>query len=79
MESKKVLKKCPMLNGDWIVRLARTRSIRCYECGEERRGEGCLVIYDFVASFKAKKRKVCVGDAWFQVSPTSLPLSELEF
>ena len=50
-----------------IVRLAHTRSIRCYECG----GEGCLVIYSLVASFKAKK-KANVGDVWFQVSPISL-------
>ena len=38
-----------------------------------QRGEGCLVIYDFVTSFKAEKWKVNVGDAWFQVS--LLPLS----
>ena len=37
-----------------------------------RRGWGCLVIYGYVASFKAEKRKVNVGDAWFRVSPLSL-------
>ena len=41
-----------------------------------RRGEGCLVIYGLVASFKAEKRKVDVGDAWFRVSPS---FSELTF
>ena len=40
-----------------------------------RRGEGCLVTYDFVTSFKAEKRKVNVGDVWFRVSPLSLSLS----
>ena len=25
-----------MLNSDMVVGLTRTRSIRCYECGEER-------------------------------------------
>ena len=71
-----------MLNSGRIVRLTRTQSIRCYECGEER---GVLVIYDLVASFKAEKRKVNVDDAWFRVSPLSLSLSlslsllELEF
>ena len=40
-----------------------------------KRGEGCLAIYGLVASFKAEKRKVNVGDAWFQVSPLSLSLS----
>ena len=34
-----------------------------------------MVIYDLVASFKAEKRKVNVGDAWFRVSPLSLSLS----
>ena len=38
-------------------------------------GEGHLVIYGLVASFKAKKSKVNVGDAWFRVSPPSLSLS----
>ena len=33
-----------------------------------QRGEGCSVIYELVASFKAEKRKVNVGDAWFRVS-----------
>ena len=42
--------------------------------GAERR-EGCSVIYDLVASFKAEKRKVNVGDAWFRVSLLSLSLS----
>ena len=37
----------------------------------ERRGV-CLVIYGLVASFKAEKRKVNEGDAWFRVLP---PLS----
>ena len=41
-----------------------------------QRGEGCLVIYDFVATFKAEKRKVNVGDAWFRVSPIILSLSQ---
>ena len=40
-----------------------------------RRGEGCLMIYELVASFKAEKRKVNVGDAWFRVSPLSFSLS----
>ena len=40
-----------------------------------RREEGCSVIYELVASFKAEKRKVNVGDAWFRVSPLSLSLS----
>ena len=39
------------------------------------RGEGCLVIYGWVASFKAEKRKVNVGDAWFWVLPITLSLS----
>ena len=39
------------------------------------RGEVCLVICDLVASFKAEKRKVNVGDAWFRVSPLSLSQS----
>ena len=40
------------------------------------------MIYDLVASFKAEKSKVYVGDAWFRVSPISvsfflsLPLSQ---
>ena len=58
MELKKV-EKCPMLNSGRIVRLTRTRSIRCYEYEEERG----VMIYDLVASFKAEKRKVNVGDA----------------
>ena len=33
-----------------------------------QRGEGCLVIYGLVASFKAEMRKVNVGDVWFRVS-----------
>ena len=37
-----------------------------------RRGEGRLVIYGLVASFKAEKRKVNVGDAWFRVLPLSV-------
>ena len=40
-----------------------------------QRGEGCLVIYGLVASFKAEKRKVNVGDAWFRVLPLSPSLS----
>ena len=39
-----------------------------------RRGEGCLVIYVLVASFKEEKRKINVCDAWFRVSPISLTL-----
>ena len=39
----------------------------------ERRG--CPVIKELVASFKAEKRKVNVGDAWFRVSTLSLSLS----
>ena len=39
------------------------------------RGEGCLVIYGLVASFKTEKMKVNVGDAWFRVLPSSLSLS----
>ena len=35
MELKKV-EKCPMLNNGRIVRLTYTRSIICYECGEEK-------------------------------------------
>ena len=42
-----------------------------------QRGEGCSVIYELVALFKAEKRKVNVGDAWFRVSPLSFP--QLEF
>ena len=30
-----------------------------------QRGEGYLVIYGLVTSFKTDKRKVNVGDAWF--------------
>ena len=37
-----------------------------------RREEGCSVIYGLAASFKAEKRKVNVGDAWFRVSPFPL-------
>ena len=37
--------------------------------------KGCLVIYDLVASFKAEKRKVIVGDVWFRVSSLSLSQS----
>ena len=40
-----------------------------------RRGERRLVIYGLVASFKAEKRKINVGDAWFRVSSLSLSLS----
>ena len=40
-----------------------------------QRGEECLVIYGLVASFKAEKRKVNVGDVWFRVLPLSLSLS----
>ena len=32
-------------------------------------GKGCLVIYELVTSFKAGKRKVNMGDAWFRMSP----------
>ena len=35
MELKKI-EKCLMLNSGRILRLIRTQSIRCYECGEER-------------------------------------------
>ena len=70
-----------MINNGRIVRLTRMWSIRCYECGEERRGEGCLVIYDLVTSLKAEKRNVNAGDAWFRVLPISVSfsVSELEF
>ena len=61
-----------MLSSGMIVRPSRMCSIKCYECGE---GEGCLVIYDLVAFFRAKKRKVNVGDAWFRFSSLSLTLS----
>ena len=44
-----------------------------------QKGEGCSVIYELVASFKAEKRKVNVGDAWFLVSPLSLSSSQLEY
>ena len=37
------------------------------------RGERCLVIYDFVTSFKVEKKKVSVGDVLFWVL---LPLSQ---
>ena len=37
--------------------------------------EGCSVIYELVASFKAEKRKVNVDDTWFWVSPLFLSLS----
>ena len=37
-----------------------------------RRGDGCLVIYGLIGSFKAEKRKVNVGDALFRVSPLSV-------
>ena len=37
-----------------------------------RRGEGCLVIYGLVVSFKAEKKKVNVGDVCFWVSSNSL-------
>ena len=40
-----------------------------------QRGEGCLVIYGLVTSFKAEKKKVNVGDAWFRVSHLSACLS----
>ena len=43
------------------------------------RGEGCLVIYRLIASFKEEKRKVNVDDAGFRISPSSLSLSQLEF
>ena len=59
-------RKYPILNGGRIVRVTRIQSIRCLRV---RRGEGCLVIYVLVASFKAEKGKVNVGDAWFRVSP----------
>ena len=32
------VEKCPIFNSGRIVTLSRTRSIRCYERGEERRG-----------------------------------------
>ena len=45
-----------------------------------QRGEECSVIYGLVASIKAKKKKVIVGDAWFRISPLSLfSLSQLGF
>ena len=37
-----------------------------------QRWEGCSVVYELAASFKAENRKVNVGDAWFQVSSLSL-------
>ena len=40
-----------------------------------RTWEGCSVIYELAASFKAEKRKVNVSDAWFRVSPLSVCLS----
>ena len=40
-----------------------------------QRGEGFSVFYELVVSFKAEKRKVNVGDVWFQVSPPSLSFS----
>ena len=40
------------------------------------RGEGCFVIYRLVASFKAEKRKVNMGDAWFRFLPLSLSFSQ---
>ena len=41
-----------------------------------RIGEGRLVIYGLVGSFKAEKRKVNEGDSWFRVStPPALSLS----
>ena len=40
-----------------------------------QREEGYSVIYELVASFKAEKRKVNVGDAWFRVWPISVSLS----
>ena len=33
------------------------------------------MIYGLVASFKAEKRRVNVGDAWFRLLPLSLSLS----
>ena len=42
-----------------------------------RRGKRCLMIYDLFTFFKAEKRKVKMGDAWFRVLPLSLSLSEL--
>ena len=75
MELKKVEKR-PMLSSGGIVRITCMLSIRFYECGWK---EGCLVIYDLVASFKADKRIANVGDVWFRVSPLSLSLPELEF
>ena len=54
-----------------IVGLTRTRN----QMLRARRGEGCSVIYELVASFKVEKRKISVGDAWFRVSPLSLSLS----
>ena len=55
-----------MLNSDRIVGLTRTRSIRCYGCGEA----GVSNLRVLVASFK-----VSVDDAWFRVSPRPRPLS----
>ena len=40
-----------------------------------RWGEGCLMIYSLVTSFKVEKRKVNVDDVWFRVSLPSLSLS----
>ena len=70
-----------MLNSGNIVGLTVNQMLQVW------RGEVCLVIYGLVASFKAEKRKVNVGDAWFQVLPWSLfvsvsvalSLSQLEF
>ena len=63
--------KCPMLFSGRIVRL----TCACHVVNQMlpvRRGEGCLVIYDLVASFKIEKKKVNMGDVWFRVSPLSL-------
>ena len=58
-----------MLNSGRIVGQTCNQMLRV------RRGEGCLVIYGLVASSKAEKRKINVGDAWFRVSPLFLSRS----
>ena len=58
-----------MLNSSRIVGLTSTRQSDV----TVQRGEGCSVIYELIASFKAEKRKINVGDAWFRVSPPPPP------
>ena len=71
MELKNV-EKCPMLNSGRIVRLTRTRSIRCYECEEER---GVWWFSCFLQSGEEESQcGWCVGDAWFRVSQISFSL-----